>query len=81
MSCETEQEVAEPKKTQKEQKVETGEFTEKYPDGTIKIKGTLVTGIRQNVWESFYPSGVKQSEDTYDMGVKTGKTASYYPNG
>lgn len=58
-----------------------GEYIEKYPDGNIKIKGTLASGMRKGDWYSYYPNGNKQSECRYEDNKKNGKTATYYPNG
>ena len=67
--------------TKIEQETKTGEFIEKYDNGTIKIKGDLVKGLRQGLWESFFENGVKWSESTYLFGIREGAYKIFYPNG
>ncbi|MEN8928247.1 MAG: hypothetical protein ABF242_04255 [Flavobacteriales bacterium] len=64
-----------------EQESETGKHIEKYPNGAIKIKGDMVKGQRQGLWESFYENGVKWSESTYLFGVRQGPYKIFYPDG
>jgi antitoxin component YwqK of YwqJK toxin-antitoxin module len=67
--------------TEINQETKTGESIEKYPNGTVKIKGDLVKGLRQGLWESFYDSGVKWSESNYLFGIREGAYKIFYPNG
>lgn len=67
--------------TEIKQETKTGKFIEKYPNGSIKIKGDLVKGLRQGLWESFFENGVKWSESTYLFGVREGAYKIFYPNG
>jgi len=62
-------------------KIPDGDFSIKYPDGTIKINGQMLDNKRVGGWTSYYESGVKQSETTYKNGILNGKTASFYANG
>lgn len=63
------------------QETKTGKSVEKYPNGIIKIKGDLVKGLRQGLWESYYENGVKWSESNYLFGLRNGTYKIFYPNG
>jgi len=63
------------------QETKTGESIEKYGNGAIKIKGLLVKGLRQGLWESFYENGVKWSESNYLFGIREGAYKIFYSNG
>lgn len=62
-------------------RLQTLKHVEKYPNGTIKIKGDLVKSIRQGKWEAFYENGVPWSESNYLNGKRNGIYKSFYPNG
>ena len=61
--------------------IETGHYTEAYPNGNLKIKGDLVKGTRQGKWTAYYEDGKVWSENNYIDGKKNGETKSFYPNG
>lgn len=58
-----------------------GEFVQKYPSGTIQIKGDMLNNKRDGLWTAYYENGAKQSESTYESGFLHGRTASFYTNG
>jgi len=68
-------------KTLKKSDVPDGPYTEKYPEGQLKISGEIKNGTRFGNWTSFYPTGAKQSECYYEDGKKNGKSATFYKNG
>jgi len=63
------------------QETKTGKTIEKYSNGAVKIKGDLVNGLRQGLWESFYDNGIKWSESNYLFGIREGAYKIFYPNG
>lgn len=62
-------------------KPEVEKVSETYPNGFVKLRGTLIDGQRSGHWESFYPNGYRWSEVEYYKGRRDGPVVSYYSNG
>ena len=59
----------------------SGAYTDKYPDGIVKFKGTFRFGEKHGQWLSFYPNGTAWSEMHFDNGLREGPNITYYENG
>ena len=51
---------------------------EKYANGQIKNKGTLVNGKKDGEWISYYETGQIATKDNYSTGKLNGKHVSYH---
>jgi len=61
--------------------IENGNYTEYYDNGTLKVEGVMMSGMRVGLWKSYHPSGQQASESQYANGEKEGKTVNWYENG
>ena len=61
--------------------VTDGNYSEFYPNGTVKIKGQFKDGVRTGLWIAYYDNGNKWSENYYTKGKRNGHTVSFYRNG
>ena len=57
------------------------EYEEKYPNGVIRIKGYVLSGLREGQWMSFYSNGKPWSQSIYKKGHLNGPKATWYENG
>lgn len=58
-----------------------GEFTMRYDNGVIRMKGYYMNGKREGEWASFFPSGKLQSEGFFTQGRRDHKATVYYEDG
>lgn len=68
-------------KAENESAQKVKESIEKYPNGTVEMRGKEKGKKRIGKWESFYPNGYKWSEINYVDGYREGEVVVYYPNG
>lgn len=61
--------------------VQNGDYTVKYPNGIVKMRGFYINGKRNGQWTSFFESGQVQSEGYFKDGLRDGKAIVYYENG
>ena len=60
----------------------SGMYTEKYPNGQVKIEGMLnKKSERVGLWISYYENGVKWSESYYEKGLLNGHSVTFFPSG
>jgi antitoxin component YwqK of YwqJK toxin-antitoxin module len=52
-----------------------------YPEGGLKMEGTLKDGKRHGLWTSYGKNGKVKSRSEYVMGVTQGPTVVYNENG
>lgn len=64
-----------------ENKNDTLEKTEYYPNGNIKIKGTYKNNLRHGEWQYFYKNGQLWSKGTFINGKSNGKFIIYEEDG
>ena len=62
-------------------KVYSGEAFDKYANGEVGMKGSIVEGKFDGLWVWWYEDGSKRRETTYAKGVKTGYSYWWYKNG
>ncbi|HPS85049.1 MAG TPA: hypothetical protein PLA88_12065, partial [Bacteroidales bacterium] len=57
-------------------------YSEKYPNGKVRIKGRMLTdSTRIGIWKFYYETGELKAEGEYSKGSETGVWKFYYPNG
>ena len=61
--------------------LKTEEILQKHPNGVMKMKGKMVGGKREGLWQSFFENCLKQSETTYYAGERNGEHIVWYDNG
>ena len=52
-----------------------------YPDGTVRIEGEYLHGVKHGRWVSYYEDGTKWSEGYYADGINDGATRTWHENG
>jgi antitoxin component YwqK of YwqJK toxin-antitoxin module len=52
-----------------------------YPDGSLRMEGEYMEGLKHGRWISFYNNGNTWSEGFYELGVNHGKTTTWHENG
>ncbi len=58
-----------------------GDYTSRYENGVIQMKGYYKNGKREGEWAAFFPSGQIQSEGFFTAGKRDHKAVVYYDNG
>jgi antitoxin component YwqK of YwqJK toxin-antitoxin module len=58
-----------------------GDYTSRYPNGLIQIKGFYIHGKREGEWVAFFPSGKTQSEGFFTHGKRDHHAIVYYESG
>ena len=53
----------------------------RYADGTVSSEGTLVDGVPQGYWVSYYPDGTAKSEGNWRSGKLEGDWVFYDEEG
>ena len=56
-------------------------YTEYFPCGNIRLKGSLINKERNGVWTEWGSPNKKDSEGKYENGKKVGIWTTWYPNG
>ncbi len=51
-----------------------------HRDGSLKMEGDLIDGLREGEWMSWYPDGTVWSKGYFAKGKRTGESKAYYPN-
>jgi hypothetical protein len=59
----------------------TGQVLARWPDGTVRERGTLVNGRWDGVRESYYQLGTLKARETYANGVLNGPFEAYFKMG
>lgn len=52
-----------------------------YPNGTIRMEGEYLHGVKHGRWISYYEDGTKWSEGNYTDGINNGATTTWHENG
>ncbi len=58
-----------------------GDFTMRYPNGVIQMKGFYINGKREGEWAAFFPSGKIQSEGFFTHGKRDHQATVYFESG
>jgi hypothetical protein len=58
-----------------------GDFTMRYANGVIQMKGFYRNGKREGEWVCFFPSGKTQSEGFFTAGKRDHHAKVFYENG
>lgn len=64
-----------------QERAELSYYTEWDSAGVKLISGTLVNGLREGVWTTYYPDGKVRSTTNYTAGKIEGLYTKFYPNG
>ena len=59
----------------------TGIIVEKYPDGSVKSRSTLLNGILHGVSEGWHTNGTLQVREHFQNGVSHGVRTKWFANG
>ena len=52
-----------------------------YQDGTARMEGEYLHGVKHGRWISYYGDGTKWSEGYYEDGINNGPTNTWHENG
>ena len=52
-----------------------------YQDGTTRMEGEYLHGVKHGRWISYYEDGTKWSEGYYADGINNGSTKTWHENG
>tara|TARA_R110002049_G_scaffold305422_4_gene502045 strand:+ start:624 stop:1040 length:417 start_codon:yes stop_codon:yes gene_type:complete len=59
----------------------SGDYEKRYPNGLLRIKGTMKNGKREGSWKYFYDNGMLWSKGYFQNDVQHGPSSVYYPSG
>lgn len=59
----------------------TGEMIERYPDGALRSRSTVVAGRLEGLSEGWYADGQLQIQEHFREGVSDGVRTKWYPGG
>ncbi len=59
----------------------TGAMIERYPDGTLLSRSTVVAGRLHGLSEGWYPNGRLQVRESFVRGISHGVRTKWHPNG
>jgi antitoxin component YwqK of YwqJK toxin-antitoxin module len=63
------------------ERVRTGAWVERAPDGRKLAEGRYESGQREGVWREWYPDGTPKLVASYEGGVAQGDLRCFHPNG
>ena len=52
-----------------------------HRDGSLKMEGDILDGLREGEWVSWYPDGTLWSKGSFTKGKRSGGSWAYYANG
>lgn len=50
-------------------------------DGSLRMRGPKVDGLRHGTWTSFFPNGMIRSRGQFEQGIQHGSTEVYHESG
>ena len=64
-----------------EKGVQTGEFTQTWTNGKLRVQGKYRDGKKEDVWVEYHQNGKPEKSTTYKNGERTGEYKTFFSDG